>query len=109
MIKEKKDKDLKSKQVKWVCPNNCGTTRTLNPGVTLAICQNPKCNLVGLVPFGQKISQSLRASKPMKKFEGLICSQCGKKATSLTPIGQQWGRKSSIELCYSCLPKGGQL
>lgn len=92
-----------TKQNKWICPNRCGNSRMLNRNVTLALCQNPKCNLVMMIPQDQNTMRKSPKKRLEKKL--VICSECGSPETVLTIIQKENKafKIPEIAVCYACL------
>jgi hypothetical protein len=92
-----------SKQVKFVCPNHCGNFRMLNSGArpaTLALCHNPGCNYVMMVPERAKEMKGSRY-KNNKKVKPFICDKCGKGSEEgIHVLALVDNRKNAI--CYEC-------
>lgn len=40
----------KSNKKKFICPNGCKNFRMLNAGTKLALCDNPKCDFINMIP-----------------------------------------------------------
>jgi len=90
-----------TKMVKYICPNNCGSFRMLNPGVSLALCQKPNCNNVLMIPINRQQSvKSKSDSKYDSKKVPFMCDKCGKGRGEgihiLTLIDQKYA------ICYEC-------
>jgi hypothetical protein len=85
-----------TKQVKWICPNHCGSFRMLNRNIVLALCPNPKCESVMMIPE-KSIKRRIRKRIESKPF---ICSECGSPAEHVLTIIQ---KNPDIDACYACL------
>jgi len=88
-----------SKTVKFVCPNNCGSIRMLNLGVTLALCQNPKCNLAMMIPADIPRLKLKKTNIKQPQNQPFACDKCKR--------GREDGIhvltiKNKQTLCYDC-------
>ena len=95
--------EKKTKQIKFICPNRCGSFRMLNGGskpVTLALCHNPNCNLAMMIPEHKKEIKTRKKNKNIT-LKPMLCTSCHGPSHILTIIKE--GRKVTDELCHDCL------